>query len=150
VQRVAEGTAASVSLIGDGDRAIALTVNSQSIAPSDTLSYTGGRTPLAHAFVEQAVGAAVAASAALRGLRGYFGVDLVLTASGAVVIEVNPRLTTAYLGVRAAVDENIAALAIDACLGVLPRPPAVRREVQFMADGRVTTLRHVEAPATVS
>ena len=56
----------------------------------------------------------------MRGLRGYVGVDLVLTDADAVVIEVNPRLTTAYLGVRAALDENIAALALEACAGRLP------------------------------
>ena len=61
------------------------------------------------------------------GLRGYVGVDLVLTDSEAVVIEVNPRLTTAYLGRafgprrKAGAAGNVAALALAACAGDLPR-----------------------------
>ena len=63
------------------------------------------------------------------------GVDVVLTASDAVVIEVNPRLTTAYLGARRAIDENIAELVLAACVGSLPPPPTVRRGVRFEPDG---------------
>ena len=63
--------------------------------------------------------------------------DVVLTDREAVVIEVNPRLTTAYLGVRAAVEENVADLALVACLGMLPAPPRVRRRVRFSASGRI-------------
>jgi len=66
------------------------------------------------------------------------GVDLILTESEAVVIEVNPRLTTAYLGVRWAIDANTAALALDACAGVLPSSVPVRRMVRFTTSGRVS------------
>jgi predicted ATP-grasp superfamily ATP-dependent carboligase len=61
----------------------------------------------------------------------------VLTDTEAVVIEVNPRLTTAYLGVRAAIDANVAGLAVMACTETLPPAPAVRRSVRFTASGRV-------------
>ncbi|MDX1519840.1 MAG: ATP-grasp domain-containing protein [Gammaproteobacteria bacterium] len=40
------------------------------------------------------------------GLHGYVGVDLVLTDKEAVVIEVNPRLTTAYAGLRRSLGYN--------------------------------------------
>src|SRR5206468_3951895 len=56
-----------------------------------------------------------------------------------VVIEVNPRLTTAYLGVRAALDENVAALALAACAGALPTRPPARRRVRFTAAGRIVS-----------
>ena len=79
----------------------------------------------------------VRACAALPGLRGYVGVDLVLTDAGPVVIEVNPRLTTAYLGVRAVLDENVAAMALAACEGTLPEQPIARRCVRFTASGLV-------------
>lgn len=49
---------------------------------------------------------AVAVGEAMPGLDGVFGIDLVLTPDGAVVIEVNPRLTTAYCGLREALGEN--------------------------------------------
>jgi predicted ATP-grasp superfamily ATP-dependent carboligase len=62
---------------------------------------------------------------------------MVITESEAVVIEVNPRLTTAYLGVRAVLEENVAALALAACAGVLPAPLPARRSVRFTAAGRI-------------
>ena len=85
--------------------------------------------------------AAVQACRVLPGLRGFVGVDLVLGDADVFVVEVNPRLTTAYLGVRAAVDENVAALALAACAGKLPAPPRVRRRVRFSASGDVVVER---------
>lgn len=49
-------------------------------------------------------------TAAFPGLSGIIGIDLILTAAGPVVVEVNPRLTTAYAGLRAALGVNPAAL----------------------------------------
>jgi predicted ATP-grasp superfamily ATP-dependent carboligase len=150
LQRYVPGTAASVSLLADGRRAMPLTVNAQSVRASRSpargtrdrvpwrrFSYHGGRTPFDHPLAERAVEAAVHTCHALPGLRGYVGVDLILTKSEAVVIEVNPRLTTAYLGVRMALGENIAALALAACAGALPMRPAVRHAVRFTTAGRI-------------
>ena len=137
VQQYVPGTAASVSLLADGRRAVALTANRQSVRATFPFSYCGGSTPLEHPLAERAVDAALRTCRALPGLRGYIGVDLVLTESDAVVIEVNPRLTTAYLGARIAIDGNIAALALAACSGSLPSPPAPCRSVRFDAAGRI-------------
>jgi predicted ATP-grasp superfamily ATP-dependent carboligase len=149
LQEYVDGTPASVSLLADGRSAVALTVNSQWMRASrtstscrqpgvaGTLSYRGGTTPLEPRLARDAARAAVRTCEAIPGLRGYIGVDLVLTRSEAVVIEVNPRLTTAYLGVRSVVDENVAALAIAACQGSLPQPPRIRRSVRFTATGRI-------------
>jgi predicted ATP-grasp superfamily ATP-dependent carboligase len=137
LQRYVQGVPASVSLLADGRRAMALTVNGQSIGRSGVFSYRGGTTPLDHALAHDAVDEALRACGAMSGLRGYVGVDLVLTKTGAVVIEVNPRLTTAYLGVRAALDANIAELTLAACQGALPDSVPVRRRVRFTASGRI-------------
>ncbi len=137
LQRYVPGVAASVSLLADGRRARVLAVNAQWVRVSRSFSYRGGRTPLDHPLAGRAVAAALRTCAALRGLRGYVGVDVVLTKSEAVVIEVNPRLTTAYLGVRSSLDGNIAALALAACAGALPPVPPVRRRVRFTAAGRI-------------
>jgi predicted ATP-grasp superfamily ATP-dependent carboligase len=51
-------------------------------------------------------------AAAIPGLWGYVGVDLVLSPAGPVVLEINPRLTTSYCGLRAAVGINTAALVL--------------------------------------
>jgi ATP-grasp domain-containing protein len=44
------------------------------------------------------------------GLAGYVGVDLIFTPLGPIVVEVNSRLTTAYVGLTEAVDINVAAV----------------------------------------
>lgn len=137
IQRYVTGAPASVSLLANGREAMALTVNAQRLDVSTAVSYRGGRTPFEHPLAREAVDAARRACSAFPGLRGYVGVDLVLGDEGPVVIEVNPRLTTAYLGVRAVLDENVAQLAIEACRGDLPPQPITRRRVRFTASGVV-------------
>ncbi len=51
---------------------------------------------------------------AIEGLWGFIGIDLVLTESGPVVIEINPRLTTAYLDLKNHLDFNPAQQLIEA------------------------------------
>ena len=49
-------------------------------------------------------------AAAIPGLRGFVGVDFVLGVDGrATVLEVNPRLTSAYVGLSARLGRNLAA-----------------------------------------
>jgi predicted ATP-grasp superfamily ATP-dependent carboligase len=67
------------------------------------------------------LGPAVAAT--IPGLRGYVGVDFLLGAHGPIVLEVNPRLTTSYCALPAALDRNVAALVLDLHrTGALPPP----------------------------
>jgi predicted ATP-grasp superfamily ATP-dependent carboligase len=146
VQRFVQGTAASVSVLSDGRRSLALSVNRQSVRAGRRFSYHGGFTPLDHPLAQRAIDVSLRACRALPGLRGYVGIDLVLTRSEAFVIEVNPRLTTAYLGVRAALGEsssngaNIAGMAIAACAGRLSAAPPIRRRVRFTSAGHVESV----------
>lgn len=55
-------------------------------------------------------------AAALPGLRGYFGVDLVVTSAGARVLAVHPRLTTAYAGLSRALGVNTAEVVLQSLL----------------------------------
>jgi predicted ATP-grasp superfamily ATP-dependent carboligase len=137
VQEYVSGLAASVSLLADGRRAVALAVNAQCVRAGRPFAYQGGSTPLDHPLARQAASAAERACEAVPGLRGYIGVDVMLSDAGVVVIEINPRLTTAYLGVRQAVRENVAELALTACGGRLPTPPLLRRSIRFSSDGRI-------------
>ena len=144
LQGYVRGVAASVSLLADGRRAVTLATNAQSIRSragirSRPFAYLGGMTPLEHPLSRRAGELAVRVCEAIPGLRGYVGVDVLLTASEAFVIEVNPRLTTAYLGVRSSLDDNVAAMALAACAGTLPELSPARRTVRFTANGRIAS-----------
>ena len=55
---------------------------------------------------------ASAIAKALPGLSGYVGVDYIETEQGPVLIEINPRLTSSYVGLSAAIKQNVAALCL--------------------------------------
>lgn len=132
------GTPASVSLLVCRRRAQVLAVNRQFVLGKSSLRYRGGATPLMHPLAARAAQLARRVCEDVAGLRGYVGVDVVLGQDVATVIEVNPRMTTSYLGLRAAFDQNLAGLTLDACQGRLPHePPAAARRVCYSADGRV-------------
>src|SRR5205814_157736 len=63
------------------------------------VSYRGGETPIDHA--EAARQLALAAVSSIEGLHGWVGVDLVIDDDERpVIIEINPRPTTSYIGLR--------------------------------------------------
>ncbi len=64
-------------------------------------------------------------TAALPGLWGYVGVSFVLTPLGAVVLDVNPRLTTAYAGLHASIGRNPAAMVLDLLAGPMAFAPSM-------------------------
>jgi predicted ATP-grasp superfamily ATP-dependent carboligase len=66
---------------------------------------------------------------------GYVGIDMVLTDRDAVVIEVNPRVTTSYVGLRKVLRPNPAALMLEAARGSLPDPG----EIEIVGTARFTT-----------
>lgn len=70
-------------------------------------------------------------AAAIPTLWGYVGVDFVLTAHGAMVLDVNPRLTAAYAGLHASTGCNPAALVLDLLHGTaaMGAPVGMRRAV---------------------
>lgn len=75
--------------------------------------------------------------AALPGLLGYVGVDLVISARGPVVVEVNPRLTTAYAGLSASIGFNAFELLRRACANDASvfDVPLDRRRVEVRTHG---------------
>lgn len=73
-------------------------------------------------------------AAAIPSLWGYVGVDFVMTAHGAMVLDVNPRLTAAYAGLHASIGCNPAGLVLDllngpAAMTVPALPAGMRRAV---------------------
>jgi predicted ATP-grasp superfamily ATP-dependent carboligase len=113
----------------------------QHLSGDGRFTYLGGSLPLEPAAADRAARLAVAAVRTLPEPLGYFGVDLVLgdDPSGAshVVIEINPRLTTSYVGLRAAARKNLAAGMMAIAEGGDWEPLWVERPVSFSADGTI-------------
>ncbi len=122
LQPFVQGVHASVSLLTDGVGSLPLTLNLQEIRGRTRLSYCGGRVPLEHPLRELAFRRAEEVVRAIPGLKGYVGIDMVLTDRDAVVIEVNPRLTTSYVGVRKVLRQSLGAMILKAATGELPDP----------------------------
>jgi tyramine---L-glutamate ligase len=124
VQKFIEGTSASVSLISTGKEAVAISLNKQLItlaSPDGTSSYNGGETPLDHFLKAKAFEVSKRVIESFTGLKGYVGVDLILSKGEVFVIEVNARLTSSYTGLRTVIKINIAEAILDAILkGKLP------------------------------
>lgn len=143
VQEYVPGCAASVSLICADGRARPLSLNAQEVRPGLPFSYVGGWVPLAHAAAAEALETSGRLCERITGLAGYVGVDLVLSPRHprVFVIEVNPRLTTSYIGLRAAANVNLAEQVLRAVrLGELPDPACLKRTVHFSATGALESL----------
>lgn len=106
------GAAASVACLCGPDGIVALEPCFQQLAGHGDFTYQGGSLPMDPAMAERARALAVRAVGTLPGPRGYLGIDLVLgddpAGSQDVVIEINPRLTTSYVGLRALSRVNLA------------------------------------------
>jgi hypothetical protein len=136
LQRYIKGVHASVSLLTTGQRSVALSLNEQRMEVGLPFVYRGGRIPLEHPLEERAMNLARQAVGLIPGLRGYVGVDLVLTPSECYVLEINPRLTTSYVGLRRVTDLNLAeAIWQSCCDGRLPERVRLTGTVSFDKDG---------------
>ncbi len=133
------GTPCSVAVLGDGERIWTLPPFYQRLADDGTFAYLGGRRIMDRSHCQRASSLAQAAVAALPCPVGYAGVDLVLASlpSEDVVIEVNPRLTTSYVGLRQIAEVNLAAAMLQVARGDAPALRFSDRSVDFLADGTV-------------
>ncbi|MCC9604472.1 ATP-grasp domain-containing protein [Blastopirellula sp. JC732] len=111
IQTFCEGLHASCALLGDGKRIICLPPGTQKIDPGNGFQYRGGCWPLAGDLAERAQTLARRAATALPPFRGYIGVDMILGAKDGddFAIEINPRLTTSYFGLRHLCRGNLSA-----------------------------------------
>lgn len=103
--------------------------------------YHGGAVPLPNAMATRAMRLARGTVESLPSPRGYLGVDLILGEDPAgkqdFVLEINPRLTTSYVGLRQALKVNLAKLMLDVFDGYPVKLCVEPRAVEFSADGRV-------------
>ncbi len=108
------GEVLSLCVLARDARAWLLCVNRQRMQLRDgAFVFTGTEVNAIADHGGDFTGLAQAVVAALPGLRGYCGIDVIQTPSGPMVIDVNPRLTTSWVGLGRALRLNPAALVLD-------------------------------------
>jgi predicted ATP-grasp superfamily ATP-dependent carboligase len=124
------GEALSLSLLVEEGEAWLLACNRQKVMLADgVFAYRGSLVGGAESRRAALEPLAQRIAAALPDLWGYVGVDLIDGADGPVVLEINPRLTTSYVGLAESIGVNPAALVLalrERPLRSLIRPLAAR------------------------
>ncbi|HWG44630.1 MAG TPA: ATP-grasp domain-containing protein [Gemmataceae bacterium] len=142
LQPYVPGFAVSVALLSGAAQLIALPAVQQQLSTDGRFHYRGGRLPLTKDLDQRARSLAVRAANAVKGLHGYFGIDLILgdaaDGSADVVIEINPRLTTSYVGLRQLAQFNLAeAMLAIATDSRMPSLTWGTKTTVFRANGRI-------------
>ena len=136
------GTPASVALICGPEGALALEPCLQQLSTDGKLAYQGGELPLPESLRSRAQDLALRALQALPPAIGYIGMDMVLgeaeEGSGDTLLEVNPRYSTSYIGLRAATTRNLAESVLHHSAGKYVMPHEFHRNVKFEVTGEVS------------
>jgi tyramine---L-glutamate ligase len=131
IQPLIPGRAASVAFLIGPKQIMPLPPCWQHL--DDRFQYLGGSTPIPTDLSVRAVSIARRAIEVVPGLHGYVGVDVVLGDED-MAIEINPRLTTSYIGLRQLAQSNLA----DALLRIVRGERVALR----WADARVNFRAH--------
>jgi predicted ATP-grasp superfamily ATP-dependent carboligase len=108
------GTPASLSMLCKDGRAWLLSCNLQKISlQSGGFVYNGSVVNGAAEYWPKFERLAQSIAQAIPELAGYVGVDVIIRDDGIFVLEINPRLTTSYVGLQLAMGCNPAGLLVD-------------------------------------
>lgn len=136
------GLAASVAVLSGPAGLLPLAPCRQLLSSDGRLRYLGGSLPLSPGLAKRATELALAAIRALPSCTGFAGVDLVLGGDPEghedAVIEVNPRLTTSYVGLRAVAEQNLAEQMLRVARGATAELSYKSRSVEFDTLGTVS------------
>jgi tyramine---L-glutamate ligase len=139
------GMAASVAVLCGPSGRVPLAACRQRLSDDGRLRYLGGELPLAKGLAERAMQLADRAVGALPATVGYVGVDVILghdpQGSEDAVIEINPRLTTSYVGLRAAARTNLAEAMWRISCGEEAAVEFDGRPLEFDSSGNVSFLQ---------
>jgi predicted ATP-grasp superfamily ATP-dependent carboligase len=141
IESLVDGSAASVAFLCGPPACFALPACSQRLQMGSSIAYVGGALPLPDGLNKRAIDIARQAIETFPQSFGYIGVDVVLgkspDGSHDHVIEINPRLTTSYVGLRAASQSNLAASLLAVAEGHRPHLSFGTDAIEFDADGIV-------------
>ncbi len=145
LERFMTGMAASVAVLCGPSGRVPLAPCRQRLSDDGRLRYLGGELPLAKGLAERAMQLADRAVGAMPATVGYVGVDVILgrdpQGSEDAVIEINPRLTTSYVGLRAAARANLADAMWRISCGEEAAVEFDSRPLEFDPSGNVSFLK---------
>jgi predicted ATP-grasp superfamily ATP-dependent carboligase len=141
IQPWIQGTAMSMAALfgADGRCRAVLPAAEQRLSRDGRFRYLGGRLPCSVPCESAMADAIRRTAAAIGGFRGYIGFDFVVAGDGRecpLLVEINPRLTTSYVGYRQLAMNNLAEFILSPARGAVEvswRPGVVA----FSCDGRL-------------
>ena len=144
LQNFVPGRPASIAWLIGPRQQVPLLPAEQNLSDDGRFHYRGGAVPLPKTLAERAVRLTRPALDAVPGLLGYVGLDIVLgeasDGSQDQIVELNPRLTTSYIGLRALARTNLTEMMLQAASGQIITEPSWRPgRVCFRADGQAFT-----------
>ena len=135
LQPFIDGIHTSVSLLVAGGDCVPLSLNRQLVQPGLRFEYQGSEVPFSHEKARYAIDLACLTVDQIQGLNGYVGVDMIVTDESVRLVEINPRLTTSYIGLRQVSRLNLAKMIFIACTrGSLPDKVPLTGRVVVMKD----------------
>jgi len=105
VQEFIKGENISFSIMKSGKKISLISINAQLITlggPSEDSKYIGGYTPYINPHIKSKRIHEIIQNIAelIPGLNGYFGIDLIINKDNLYILEINPRLTTSFVGIQ--------------------------------------------------
>ncbi|HEV3439227.1 MAG TPA: ATP-grasp domain-containing protein [Gemmata sp.] len=145
LQEFVPGRAASIAFLCGPAGNTTLLPASQVLSNDGRFSYLGGEIPLSPDLARRAVQLGQRTVNCVPGLKGFIGVDLVLgqaeDGTQDYAIEINPRLTTSYVGLRSLAEFNLAEAMLQSATNSLANPLTWREgRIRFASDGSVEQL----------
>lgn len=118
IQQFIEGDVGSISMLCNQGRATVLSINALQTGTQDGRIFykstnVGGFSTRTPRFMQMLKAMAEMVAAAIPGLWGFVSIDFVMSAQGPRIIEVNPRLTDAFVGLFEARGINLAEMAME-------------------------------------
>ena len=124
IETFVPGLPASVAFLGGPHGNVPLEPCFQRLQMGDQLRILGGSLPLPAPLRTSRIDIGTASRRLPPSWIGYLGVDLILgndsSGAGDCVVEINPRLTTSYVGLRAATQSNLALAMLEVAEGRRP------------------------------
>jgi tyramine---L-glutamate ligase len=138
IEQYIDGQAFSVSVLGSSSGFLVLEPCRQKLSGDGLFVYEGGQIPVESTDVRAILlETARRVSQAIPPWHGFLGMDVVIGAVGPVLIEINPRLTTSYVGLRSWYDQNLAKIVLDSKHEATESLSARKFQLQFDPYGRV-------------